>query len=222
MQHELSHFLSRPDPELLTLDPPCAALLCASPCSRKGRRGAARRAPAAAEPAHSQGSRGRAQRRRSNEDGDYTPAGSSGDEEYKPTTRSGRTSRRTAAASAAIRAATEHTGAPSGGSVRWERGCVCGPCTNPDCDNPNESPQWRKGPPACPVLCNACGTRWLRNGSLKPLVVSRGCRAPLAICAVASMTQTSVELTLLPTATARDECAAPAWHPLPSRTPTCH
>ena len=47
-----------------------------------------------------------------------------------------------------------------------------GPCMNPDCEHPYDSPQWRKGPPNAPVLCNACGTRWLRNGTLKPLVVS--------------------------------------------------
>ena len=49
---------------------------------------------------------------------------------------------------------------------------VNGPCMNPDCEHPYDSPQWRKGPPSAPVLCNACGTRWLRNGTLKPLVVS--------------------------------------------------
>lgn len=30
-----------------------------------------------------------------------------------------------------------------------------------------ESPQWRKGPTEKPHLCNACGTRYLRTGSLK-------------------------------------------------------
>lgn len=30
-----------------------------------------------------------------------------------------------------------------------------------------ESPQWRKGPADKPHLCNACGTRYLRTGSLK-------------------------------------------------------
>eukprot|EP00242_Pyramimonas_sp_CCMP2087_P014969 CAMPEP_0198210574 /NCGR_PEP_ID=MMETSP1445-20131203/20717_1 /TAXON_ID=36898 /ORGANISM="Pyramimonas sp., Strain CCMP2087" /LENGTH=247 /DNA_ID=CAMNT_0043884663 /DNA_START=448 /DNA_END=1191 /DNA_ORIENTATION=- len=30
-----------------------------------------------------------------------------------------------------------------------------------------ESPQWRKGPTEKPYLCNACGTRYLRTGSLK-------------------------------------------------------
>lgn len=49
---------------------------------------------------------------------------------------------------------------------------VSGPCMNPDCEHPYDSPQWRKGPANAPVLCNACGTRWLRNGTLKPLVVS--------------------------------------------------
>ena len=47
---------------------------------------------------------------------------------------------------------------------------------NPNCVNPHESPQWRKGPPECPVLCNACGTRWIRNRSLVPLVPKRGIR----------------------------------------------
>ncbi|KFM26827.1 hypothetical protein F751_0759 [Auxenochlorella protothecoides] len=36
--------------------------------------------------------------------------------------------------------------------------------------------RWRKGPPSHPILCNACGTRWLRNGTLKPLVPRRGLR----------------------------------------------
>jgi hypothetical protein len=53
-----------------------------------------------------------------------------------------------------------------------ERGVAfSGPCTNPDCEHPFNSPQWRKGPSDHPVLCNACGTRWLRNGTLKALVV---------------------------------------------------
>lgn len=29
-----------------------------------------------------------------------------------------------------------------------------------------ESPQWRKGPPKKPILCNACGTRYMRTKSL--------------------------------------------------------
>lgn len=57
------------------------------------------------------------------------------------------------------------------GPIRWERGLVTGPCTNPECDNPYHSPQWRKGPAEYPILCNACGTRWLRNGTVRPLVV---------------------------------------------------
>jgi hypothetical protein len=50
------------------------------------------------------------------------------------------------------------------------------PFTLADCEHPHDSPQWRKGPPQHPVLCNACGTRWLRNGTLKPLVPRRGLR----------------------------------------------
>lgn len=51
-----------------------------------------------------------------------------------------------------------------------------GPCTNPHCLNPTESPQWRRGPSEAPVLCNACGTRWIRNKSLVPIVPQRGIR----------------------------------------------
>lgn len=51
-----------------------------------------------------------------------------------------------------------------------------GPCTNPHCMNPMESPQWRRGPSEAPVLCNACGTRWIRNKSLIPIVPQRGIR----------------------------------------------
>lgn len=46
-----------------------------------------------------------------------------------------------------------------------------GPCTNKHCLNPNESPQWRRGPPEAPILCNACGTRWLRSKQLIPIMV---------------------------------------------------
>lgn len=48
-----------------------------------------------------------------------------------------------------------------------------GPCTNQYCLNPNESPQWRRGPPEAPILCNACGTRWLRSKQLIPIMVRR-------------------------------------------------
>lgn len=51
-----------------------------------------------------------------------------------------------------------------------------GPCMNPHCLNPTESPQWRRGPSEAPVLCNACGTRWIRNKSLVPIVPQRGIR----------------------------------------------
>lgn len=54
---------------------------------------------------------------------------------------------------------------------RTEKSYTHGPCTNPSCPNPSESPQWRKGPPEYPILCNACGTRWLRNKTLVPIVV---------------------------------------------------
>ena len=38
-----------------------------------------------------------------------------------------------------------------------------GPC---DHCGVTESPQWRKGPPKKPMLCNACGTRYMRTRSL--------------------------------------------------------
>lgn len=46
-----------------------------------------------------------------------------------------------------------------------ERSDCRGPCNH--CGI-TESPQWRKGPTKKPMLCNACGTRYLRYKSLKP------------------------------------------------------
>lgn len=123
----------------------------------------------AAEQAQQVTSRGRRSRRPSDE-GEFDCSGHSTeeDDDYKPAKRpNGRPARRAASARAAAVVATS---APS--NLRWERGLVTGPCTNPDCEHPYDSPQWRKGPPTNPILCNACGTRWLRNGTLKPLVVS--------------------------------------------------
>jgi hypothetical protein len=39
---------------------------------------------------------------------------------------------------------------------------------------PAESPQWRRGPPAKPILCNACGTRYRRTHNLGPPIPSSG------------------------------------------------
>jgi hypothetical protein len=102
------------------------------------------------------------------------------DEEYQPQAyrRGGTAVRRTTtgAARTARTTSTVEQAAKGAPIVRWERGMVHGPCMNPDCDYPEESPQWRKGPPNAPILCNACGTRWLRNGTLRPLVPRRGIR----------------------------------------------
>jgi hypothetical protein len=38
-----------------------------------------------------------------------------------------------------------------------------------------ESPQWRRGPPTKPMLCNACGTRYRRTNQLGPPVPSTRC-----------------------------------------------
>lgn len=48
-------------------------------------------------------------------------------------------------------------------------------CSNPQCKNPFDSPQWRRGPLGPGTLCNACGTRYARlqakmNGDKKVLV----------------------------------------------------
>ena len=40
-----------------------------------------------------------------------------------------------------------------------------------------ESPQWRRGPAAKPILCNACGTRYRRTQQLAPLAPAVGGRA---------------------------------------------
>ncbi len=125
-------------------------------------------------------SRGRASRRPSDEgEFDYTPGHSSEDEDdYRPSRAraNGRPARRAASRAVAATTAAAMSGGNSSGGKGWERGLVSGPCTNPDCEHPHDSPQWRKGPPTNPILCNACGTRWLRNGSLKPLVPRRGIR----------------------------------------------
>jgi len=127
-------------------------------------------------------SRGRASRRPSDEgEFDYTPGHSSEDEDnYRPSRprANGRPARRAASRAATATAAAAMSGGAAGtsGGRSWERGLVNGPCTNPDCEHPYDSPQWRKGPPTNPILCNACGTRWLRNGTLKPLVPRRGIR----------------------------------------------
>lgn len=41
-----------------------------------------------------------------------------------------------------------------------------GPCMH--C-KATESPQWRRGPPEKPMLCNACGTRYRRSNQLGPV-----------------------------------------------------
>lgn len=46
-----------------------------------------------------------------------------------------------------------------------------GPC---DHCGATESPQWRRGPPAKPMLCNACGTRYRRTHQLGSFPGARG------------------------------------------------
>jgi hypothetical protein len=52
---------------------------------------------------------------------------------------------------------------------RKRRDDLAGPCNH--C-GALSSPQWRKGPKGKPVLCNACGIRFLRNRTLTKVMVS--------------------------------------------------
>lgn len=54
------------------------------------------------------------------------------------------------------------SGASARSSCGWRGGGPCDHC------RATESPQWRRGPPSKPVLCNACGTRYRRTGQLGP------------------------------------------------------
>ena len=69
-----------------------------------------------------------------------------------------------AAAAAAAAAAPKKPAAkkrrPAGREGAGERRGPCAHC------GVLESPQWRKGPPKKPILCNACGTRYMRTKSL--------------------------------------------------------
>ena len=57
---------------------------------------------------------------------------------------------------------------------RRSRSELHGPC---DHCGVQESPQWRKGPKCKPILCNACGTRFLRTRSLGRQAVRNGHKA---------------------------------------------
>lgn len=108
------------------------------------------------------------------------PAEDAADADYVPTGRT-RAPRRTTEAVVVARAERAAAGAArhalaAAVAASESRALQSGPCMNPDCEHPHDSPQWRKGPGQYPVLCNACGTRWLRNGTLRPLVPRRGLR----------------------------------------------
>jgi len=60
--------------------------------------------------------------------------------------------------------ASSACGLPSSSTGRDIKPGTVGACNH--CGE-TESPQWRKGPTDKPYLCNACGTRYLRTGSLK-------------------------------------------------------
>ncbi|GLC47018.1 hypothetical protein PLESTB_001723500 [Pleodorina starrii] len=70
----------------------------------------------------------------------------------------------TAAATAAMDAAipAAPAAAPVVKAFHHKTGGPCDHC------GATESPQWRRGPPAKPMLCNACGTRFRRTNQLNP------------------------------------------------------
>mmetsp|Transcript_12126 Transcript_12126/g.31078 ORF Transcript_12126/g.31078 Transcript_12126/m.31078 type:complete len:489 (+) Transcript_12126:192-1658(+) len=62
-----------------------------------------------------------------------------------------------------FKSALERTGFGQPAGRRRGRSELHGPC---DHCGVQESPQWRKGPKCKPILCNACGTRFLRTRNL--------------------------------------------------------
>lgn len=80
-----------------------------------------------------------------------------------------------AVASAAVKQAGSSKISPA------QRQGPCGHCKTP------YSPQWRKGPRNKPVLCNACGIRFLRNRHLGRTVV----RSTLALAVACALTHST-------------------------------
>lgn len=105
-----------------------------------------------------------------------------------------------AAAAAAASSKLQQHSTNSSGSGRAgknapvQRQGPCGHCKTP------YSPQWRKGPRNKPVLCNACGIRYLRNRHLGRTVVSwqalSCCRRCFARCIAAGVVSASRWCTL--------------------------
>lgn len=76
-----------------------------------------------------------------------------------------------AAVTAKVSRATHSTAAArsSGGNAKKSANPCSGPCDN--C-GARDSPQWRHGSKSKPIVCNACGIRFLRTGSFDKAVVS--------------------------------------------------
>ncbi|GIL78145.1 hypothetical protein Vretimale_7517, partial [Volvox reticuliferus] len=68
----------------------------------------------------------------------------------------------TAATTASLDGAVPAAPAPVARAFHHKTGGPCDHC------GATESPQWRRGPPAKPMLCNACGTRFRRTNQLNP------------------------------------------------------
>jgi hypothetical protein len=78
-----------------------------------------------------------------------------------------------AAANCKSSRATHSSAAVARGSSDGNVKKSANPCAGP-CDNcgARDSPQWRHGSKSKPIVCNACGIRFLRTGSFDKAVVS--------------------------------------------------
>ncbi|GIL58058.1 hypothetical protein Vafri_13265 [Volvox africanus] len=82
----------------------------------------------------------------------------------------------TAATNASLDGAVPAAPAPAVRAFHHKTGGPCDHC------GATESPQWRRGPPAKPMLCNACGTRFRRTNQLNPAAaISTANRAAAAV-----------------------------------------
>ncbi|WIA42158.1 hypothetical protein OEZ86_009424 [Tetradesmus obliquus] len=85
-----------------------------------------------------------------------------------------------AAVTAKVSRATHSTAAArsSGGNAKKSANPCSGPCDN--C-GARDSPQWRHGSKSKPIVCNACGIRFLRTGSFDKAVDKKRCAATSSV-----------------------------------------
>lgn len=92
-----------------------------------------------------------------------TSSGSAVQSIIKPTPESSAPMGRTGSTNLKAAVPLERTASGQSSGRRRGRSELHGPC---DHCGVKDSPQWRKGPKCKPILCNACGTRFLRTRSL--------------------------------------------------------